>query len=129
MGAEDSMSDTEETPTFATTTINTTSGLRPMILASMFLASPSESGFTPALSASTYGSKKVMLGSYSEPSVSLRPLLLSKSDSTTRPSVAELISLAQRRQRGGTIYSIPVISAPRMVGDGDEAAPETFERL
>jgi len=112
------VSNMEETPTIATATINTTSGLRPMILASMFLASPGEPGFTPALSASTYGSERMMLGSNSEPIVSLRPLLLGKG-ATMNPLVAEMVPLVQRRQRGGTISSNTqrlAINTPQIAG-------------
>ena len=122
---------TEETPTIATATVSTSSRLRPMILASMFLASPSELDFTPALSASTYGSERMMPGSNSEPSLSLRPLLLGKDGSRMSPSVAE-VPLARRRQKGGTISSNtgwPIINTPRMAGDGGGAAPAAFERL
>lgn len=122
-------SDTEETPIVVTATIGATNRLRPMILPSMILDSPSE----PAISASTYGGERKVLGSNSELQVSLRPLLLGKGGSAMNPPQlpGTMVPLARRRQRGGTITSKtprrPVISTPRMADDEGEATPGAFE--
>ena len=126
----DNLSSNEETPIIITSTIGATNGLRPMILPSMILDSPSE----PTTSASTYGGERKVSGSNSELFVSLRPLLLGKGGSAMNPPQlpGTMVPLAQRRQRGRTITSNtrrPVISIPRMAvdHDGSEAAPGAFE--
>jgi len=128
MSADSLISETQEAPTIATATASAATGLRPMILASMILDSPSE----PALSASTYGGERKVLGSNPEPVVFLRPLLLGKGGTAMSPPqfVGTMVPLARRRKRGGTITSNtrrPVISTPRMADDGGEAAPGAFE--
>jgi hypothetical protein len=127
MSTDNLFSDTEETPTMVTVTIGAANGLRPMILPSMILDSPSE----PAISASTYGGERKVPGSNSELFVSLRPLLLGKGGSAMNPQLpGTMVPLARRRQRGGTITSNtrrPIISTPRMADDGGEAAPGAFE--
>ena len=121
--------DTEESPVGFTVTIGATNGLRPMILPSMILDSPSE----PAISASTYGGERKVPGSSSEllRVVSLRPLLLGKGSAMNPPQLpGTMVPLARRRQRGGTITlktQRPVISTPWMVNDEGEAAPGAFE--
>jgi len=127
MSTDNLFSDMEETPTVVTAT--TTNGLRPMILPSMILDSPSE----PAVSASTYGGERKVLGSNSELHVSLRPLLLGKGGSAMNPPQlpGTMVPLTRRRQRGGTITSKtprrPVIGTPWTVNDEGEAAPGAFE--
>jgi hypothetical protein len=129
MSTDNLFSDTEETPIVVTATIGATNRLRPMILPSMILDSPSE----PAISASTYGGERKVLGSNSELQVSLRPLLLGKGGSAMNsPQLpGTMVPLARRRQRGGITTSKtprrPVISTPWMVNDEGEGAPGAFE--
>ncbi|KAF4623591.1 hypothetical protein D9613_001926 [Agrocybe pediades] len=115
-----------ETETAEITTADTAVVLRPMILATMTVTSPTE---YPILSASTYGPDTRASTIDSTPS--LRPLLLGQRNSSLSklgPS-GTVVPLAQRRKRGiSNATNRPVISGPRLSKERTEVAPGAFER-
>ncbi|KJA29267.1 hypothetical protein HYPSUDRAFT_504840 [Hypholoma sublateritium FD-334 SS-4] len=121
----------EKNPTISSAQPRPMNGLRPMILSSVMVTTPSIS-ISNATSPLYEEEQRIPLNSIPEP-VSLRPLLLGNTFAQSPPPrrFAKRIPLAQRRQRGGTISSDtrrPVISVPRVNRDRNEGNSEAFER-
>ncbi|KAF9474465.1 hypothetical protein BDN70DRAFT_997033 [Pholiota conissans] len=107
-------------------------GLRPMILASLVLASPSSPNTIPTQLNHNLD-RAAPSNAASEAGVPLRPFLLGNPSAQMVSQRVALtkVPLAQRRQRGGTISSStrwPVISNPKMTQDRNEVIPGAFER-
>ncbi|KAJ3517385.1 hypothetical protein NLJ89_g547 [Agrocybe chaxingu] len=104
LSPDDLGSDTDETPTIRTAVVGNAIVLRPMILASTIMsASSTEQNAPQALSASTYG-PGVVSPATPDTALALRPLLLGTRSSNAPPTLpGNMVPLAQRRTRAGTL--------------------------
>lgn len=129
MLSEDLSADLEDNLTISNAQVSPASGLRPMILASLVLATPS----SPSTNPIKYNfEERTSLNSASGVGLPLRPLLLGNPSAQATPQRVPFskVPLAQRRQRGGTISSNtrPAISSPRPTHDKNDGVPGAFER-
>ncbi|CAA7266572.1 unnamed protein product [Cyclocybe aegerita] len=129
LSPDDLGSDTDETPTIRTAVVGNAIVLRPMILASTIMsASSTEQNAPQALSASTYGPGAVSPVT-PDTALALRPLLLGTRNPNAPPTLpGNMVPLAQRRTRGGTLQGArrPLISGPTRIPN--DAPPGAYER-